>query len=143
MPVNARGLRARAERIHSPASKPHQPPPSEFRNGGGMFPVVIRSTQAELLAGATIRVQRVRYASSPPVDGEVEAVGPVLDAYSFWGMKRHLYANFAWGTADPSGFNTVIFMAAFDRGNLVLVMPLKAAGSVIDPNTPASGCNRG
>lgn len=146
---SAREARERQARLRTPSpatTPPAQQDPRSFRASAGIIPVVIRSTEAEMLALATTEqfwVQQIRYADVPPVIGQYEGVGPQRKGMPGYGLRHANLAVYAWGPDDPIILGMVGFWASDDRGTLVLFKPLAPSGTILAVDDPISGCNFG
>lgn len=124
--------RARQQRLHSADAPVRQPPRSDVPDVAGLKTVVLRSLDLDS-DPQTMTVQELRYKAHPPVPGELEAVGPDLQAYPFEGwtyehynavnlMRRHEDAS------DPEVFGTNVHACLLFPNKTLLILPKIIAG---------------
>jgi hypothetical protein len=125
--------RARQQRLRTTDSPVRQSPRSDVPDAkGGVRQVVLRSLDLDS-DPQTMFVQEVRYKDDPPVPGDLEAVGPDIQAYPFTGwtyemynaqnlMRRHADA------ADPEVFGTNVHTSLLFPDKTLLILPKIIAG---------------
>lgn len=108
--------------------------------GVGGIPVVVRSLDLDS-DPQTMTVQMIQYTDSPPIPGNLEAVGSDITAYPFPGWSYEMY-NVAGllrrhaDAADPEVFGTnVLVCLLLPDSTLLIPLKLIANMGATDPNT--------
>ena len=140
--TDARQLRERQRRLRSKPPRATRRPRSRLPGleGVGGIPVVVRSLDLSS-SPQTMTVQLVQYTDSPPVVGNLEAIGDPLPAYPFpsWSYEMYNIKNLVRPVTDGEvfGLNAHICLLMPDGTLLIPTKPI-ANMTDTDPNAETS-----
>ena len=126
---------------------PVQTATEQTRRTDGLAPMppsvigIIRSVDT---AAGVIKWQRIAYKNNPPVAGQLEATGPLLDGYPLETARAEDYEVWAWPDRNGDPTLMAVPIRASRRGGVwIIEVMFKPDGSVLDPGEEMPGCNFG